>query len=246
VAAPFGIQGPTNTVLLGPNRTGEAAFSVSNQTGRAVRARASVVVVDPTQASWLSVGGMAERHYPIGGMEQVTVTVTVPPEAAAGIYQFRLSVASVVNPDEDWAQGPLVAFQVTGPGRPPDEPRPTERPGYLETLVGAYVGGLPLGAIVLLIGWVVESEVIIIIGGIALWIGSVIGAYVALRVRGFPEPRSTAIPLAALFPVASIFIIVGAFISFDFLVQLITAVLTVTAAALGARAFARWRATGGL
>ena len=245
MAAPFGIQGPTNTVLLGANRTGEAAFSVSNQTGRAVRARASVAVVDPTQASWLSIGGMAERQYPAGGMEQITVAVTVPPEAAAGIYQFRLNVTSVVNPDEDWAQGPLVAFQVTGPGRPPDEPRPTERPGYLETLVGAYVGALPM-AILLVVAFIVGDLPVWIIGCIAGWIGSVVGAYVALRLRGFPQPEGTAIPLAVLFPFAFVFILVGTFIFNNEWAAVIGAVLTVTVAALGARAFFRWRTTGGL
>ena len=74
-----------------------------------------------SDAGGLAVGGgTAERDYPIGGTEQITVAVVVPPEAAAGIYPFRLDVASVINPDEDWAKGPLVAFEVTGPARPPD------------------------------------------------------------------------------------------------------------------------------
>jgi hypothetical protein len=245
MAAPFIITSPTNTVLLGTDRTGQAAFTVSNQTGRAVRARASVAALDPTQVGWLALAGMAERDYPTGGTEQITVTVTVPPDVAGGLYPFRLDVASVVNPDEDWAQGPVVAFQV-----PPikDRPRPTERRGYLETLLGAYVGGLGLGTItsgLLLLILDRYNSTPQVVGVIAMWIGSVVGAYVALRIRGFAEPRRTAIPLAIMFPFAALIMLATVFF-YSTLVTIIGAILTVTVAALGARAFARWRATGGL
>ena len=92
----------------------------------------------------------------------------------------------------------------------------------------------------------VAGELILVIAGIALWVGSVVGAYVALRLRGFPEPGGTAIPLAVLFPFASILSYVAVFMVQDFLSMIIPVALTVTIAALGARAFARWRATGGL
>jgi hypothetical protein len=246
MAAPFVITSPTNTVLLGTDRTGQAAFTVSNQTGRAVRARASVAALDPTQVGWLAVTGLSERDYPTGGTEQITVTVTVPPDVAGGLYPFRLDVTSVVNPDEDWAQGPVVAFQV-----PPvkDRPRPIERRGYLETLLGAYVGGLGLGAIIsglLLLLFGQFSSTPGIVGVIAMWIGSVVGAYVALRIRGFAEPRRTMIPLAIMFPFAALVIMLGTALFGSPIVTIIGAILTVTVAALGARAFARWRATGGL
>ena len=247
MAAPFVITSPTNTVLLGTDRTGQAAFTVSNQTGRAVRARASVAALDPTQVGWLAVTGMAERDYPSGGTEQITVTVTVPPDLAAGLYPFRLDVTSVVNPDEDWAQGPVVAFQVPEPIK--DRPRPTERRGYLETLLGAYVGGLVPAAIIsgiLLLLTGPYSGVPGVVGVIAMWIGSVVGAYVALRIRGFAEPRRTMIPLAIMFPFAALIIMLVTAIFQSPIVTIIGAILTVTVAALGARAFARWRATGGL
>jgi hypothetical protein len=139
----------------------------------------------------------------------------------------------------------VVAFQVPGPIR--DRPRPTERRGYLETLLGADVGGLGLGAIIsgLLLLLLGSRSTPGIVGVIAMWIGSVVGAYVALRIRGFAEPRRTAIPLAIMFPFAALIMLATTIFS-SALVTIIGAILTVTVAALGARAFARWRATGGL
>ena len=227
--AAFVITTATNTVLLGGDRVGAAAFTVTNQTGRAFRARSSLVALDPTQAGWLTLVGTAERDYPIGGTEQVSVGVAVPPEAAAGRYPFRLDVVSVVLPDEDWAQGPVVAFEVpisTEPIIPPAE----EPPGYLETLLGAFAGGLPLGAIGAGIGLLVlvaassgtgdfvadiaaaiaTAFVAIFLAGalgiIGLWIGSAVGASLVLRSRGFRDPWRTAVPLAVLFPVWAIIV----------------------------------------
>ena len=285
MAAPFVITSPTNTVVLGPNRTGEAAFSVTNKTGRAIRARASVVAIDPTQPGWLSLGGMSERDYPIGGMEQITVTATVPPEAAAGIYEFRLNVVSVVNPDEDWAQSPVVAFQVPVidvPPPPPPPPPPPDPPGYVETVLGAFAGALPLGAIGVGIGLLLLLLVVVAggsgdpwqdlanaiatalislflaaaLGILGLWIGAAVGAWVTLRARGFQQPGLTAVPLAVLFPIWAIFIfvvvisILGAVDAESGIVivmaLVLAALLAVVVPALGARAFARWRLTGGL
>jgi hypothetical protein len=282
VAAPFVITSPTNTVVLGPDRTGEAAFSVSNQTGRAVRARAAVAALDQTQAVWLSIVGTAERDFPVGGMEQFTVAVTVPPEVVGGLYPLRLDIASVVNPDEDWAQGPVVAFQVPEIVIPPPPPPPPEPPGYIETLLGAFAGGVPLGAIGVGIGLLLLLLVVVAggsgdpwadlakaigtalislflaaaLGILGLWIGSAVGAWVTLRARGFAQPGLTAVPLAILFPVWAIFVFivvisilsaVNAESGIAIVMALVlAALLAVAVPALGARAFARWRLTGGL
>jgi hypothetical protein len=280
VAAPFVITSPTNTILLGTDRTGQAAFAVSNQTGRALRARLTITALDPTQSDWLTLTGSAERDFPIGGMEQATVSVTVPPIAAGGLYPLRLDIASVMNPDEDWAQGPVVAFQVPDVPPPPPPPPPVEAPGYLETVLGAFAGALPLGAIGVGIGllllasaaggsgdfWQNVAEAIArvlvavflaaALGILGLWIGSAVGAGVTLRARGFRRPWLTAVPLAVLFPVWAIFIftvVLGALGSMSnppailvIMGILLAALLAVAVPALGARAFARWRLTGGL
>jgi hypothetical protein len=279
VAAPFVVTSPTNTVLLGPDRVGQAAFTISNQTGRSVRARAFATALDPTNVDWLAVVGMAERAYPIGGAEQVTVTVTVPPDVMEGVYPFRLDVASVTNPDAEWAHGPVVAFQV--PKLPPPPPPPPVEPlGYLETVLGAFAGALPLGGIGVGIGllllaaaaggsgdfWQNVAEAIArvfiavflaaFLGILGLWIGAAVGAGVTLRARGFRRPWLTAVPLAVLFPVWAILIfaiVLSAVSAIDnvpgavvIMAILFAALLAVTVPALGGRAFARWRLTGGL
>ena len=124
MATAFDVTTATNTVLLGADRTGPAVFTVTNQTGHAVRARATLVPVDPTQAGWLTLAGLSERDYPIGGTEQLSVSVAVPVEATAGRYPFRLDVVSVVLPDEDWAHGPVVAFEIPATPEPKEEPKP--------------------------------------------------------------------------------------------------------------------------
>lgn len=280
MAASFTITSPTNSVLLGPDRVGQAAFTVANQIGRAVRARATVTALSPTQADWLSVVGLSERDYPIGGAEQVVVTVTVPPEVPEGEYPFRLDVASVTNPDAEWARGPVVAFQVPRLPPPPPPPPPVEPLGYLETVLGAFAGALPLGGIGVGIGllmlaaaaggsgdfWQNVAEAIAraivavflaaFLGILGLWIGAAVGAGVTLRARGFRRPWLTAVPLAVLFPVWAILvfaIVLSAVAAIDnapgvvvILAILFAAILAVSVPALGGRAFARWRLTGGL
>ena len=128
MATAFVITTATNTVLLGADRTGTAVFTVTNQTGHAVRARASLVAIDPTKADWLALVGLTERDFPIDGTEQLSVTVTVPPEATEGRYPFRVDVASVLLPDEEWAQGLIVDFEV--PARPAPNPEPKYESGF--------------------------------------------------------------------------------------------------------------------
>jgi hypothetical protein len=226
MATAFDITTATNTVLLGADRTGTAVFTVTNQTGHAVRARASLVPMDPTQAGWLTLAGLSERDYPIGGTEQLSVSVAVPVEATAGRYPFRLDVVSVLLPDEDWAQGPVVAFEVPAIDHPdePDEPPPVEPRGYVETLGGALLGGIALflllGGIGLAIGLAAAGNSVdlggaigaiigalllaVFLGFLGLWIGATAGAGLTLRIRGFVDPWRTALPLALLFPVWAI------------------------------------------
>jgi hypothetical protein len=278
MATAFDITTATNTVLLGADRTGTAVFTVTNQTGHAVRARASLVAMAPTEAGWLTLAGLTERDYPIGGTEQLSVTVAVPVEATGGRYPFRLDVVSVLLPDEDWAQGPVVAFEIAATPEPIPEPKPppAEPRGYVETLGGALLGGIALflllGGIGLGIGLAASGSAIdlggaigaiigalllaVFLGFIGLWIGATAGAGLTLRIRGFVDPWRTALPLALLFPIWAIIAFAIVFSISDavnanggivgFIVLLIAAFLAVTPPALGGRAWARWRKTGGL
>jgi beta-lactam-binding protein with PASTA domain len=62
-----------------------------------------------------------ERDFSPNATQQVNVQVVVPAGATPGNYNFRLDVASVSNPDEDYTEGPAIKIEVkqTVPPRPP-------------------------------------------------------------------------------------------------------------------------------
>lgn len=119
---PFSITAATDTVRLDAQGRGSTTFTVSNTSGRSRRGRARLKSADPGQASWLSLEGEAERDFTADGTHQYTVRVAVPPGTPAGRHTFGLDVVSVENPDEEWSQGPQVAFEVPAP--PPKKPFP--------------------------------------------------------------------------------------------------------------------------
>ncbi len=153
--AGFTITSPTNRVVLDRTREGEAAFTVANQTGHAVRARAAVVTEGTTDSSWLTVVGKAERDFLVGGTEPISVAVTVPRDAPKGLYPFHLDVASLAAPNEDWGRGPVVVFDVPEPAPLPE----TEPPGYLETVGGALLGAFAVAVILIGVGLAVGLAV---------------------------------------------------------------------------------------
>lgn len=114
--SPFAITAASNTIPLdATTRRAEISFTVSNTSGRPMRGRAQIVPHDPATAGWYSLVGEAERDFAVGGTQQYTVHITVPPAAARSDYQVRLDVMGVVNPDEDFTQGPSVTFQTPAP-----------------------------------------------------------------------------------------------------------------------------------
>ena len=115
MANPFAITADSNTVFLDEGRQAQTAFTVTNLSGRPLRARARLLVQDPTAATWLRLGGEAERDLPAGVAQQYAVQIKVPPTAAAGSYPFRLDISGVENPDELLVQGPTVTFNVIAP-----------------------------------------------------------------------------------------------------------------------------------
>jgi hypothetical protein len=143
MAAAFSITTGTNAIRLDADRKAVAVFTVVNETGRPLRARASVSPFEPTPPGWFSIADEAERLFPLDGAEAFTVKVVVPPDAPPGRQNFRLDVVSIERPDEEWAHGPAVGFEVAPP---PVKPVPPPPKGYVETLLGAAAGSL-LGAL---------------------------------------------------------------------------------------------------
>ncbi len=143
MARVFDITAATDAVRLDTKGHGDAAFTVSNVTGRRIRGRAKAVPKDPATAGWLKIAGDVERDFPSGGTQVFTASVAIPPEARSGTYSFRLDVVSVDNPDEETAQGPSVGFTVADVVPPPPK---------------SYLAWFALAVIVLLV-----------VGGGALW-----------------------------------------------------------------------------
>ncbi|HYN89868.1 MAG TPA: hypothetical protein VER55_15145 [Ardenticatenaceae bacterium] len=115
--APFVITTATNHVRLDANRHGEVAYTVSNTGDRPVRARARIVPQPPAQADWFTIAGGAERDFAAAGTDQFKVQMILPPTAGAGSYLARLDVFGVDNPEEEYTEGPTVAFDAVVPER---------------------------------------------------------------------------------------------------------------------------------
>lgn len=138
---PFAVAGPS-TVSLDAARSVAASFTVSNVTGRPVRARVIVLPGAGAEASWFQVAGESERALPVAGTATVEVAVKVAPDAPAGSYSFALGAALEEAPDQV-VSGPTVAFQVP-------EPKEKKFPWWIVIVVAA--------AVLLLVG-----------GGLAIW-----------------------------------------------------------------------------
>jgi len=136
---PFSITAASDSIRLDAQGRGATTFTVSNRSGQARRGRARLAPSDAGQASWLSVDGEAERSFSPDGTQQYTVRVAPPPGAPVGRYTFGLDVVSVENPDEEWSQGPKVAFEVAA-----SQPAKKPFPWWIVVAAGAVllVGGL--------------------------------------------------------------------------------------------------------
>jgi hypothetical protein len=206
----FSITTPTATIKLAPNRTGQASYTVTNVSPRALRAQARIVEAATAPTSWFSLNGQADQNYDPGTVRQFVIDIVPPLGAPAGSYEFRLDVVGIDHPDDDSAQGP--SCEVTIP--PSDTPTPITAPrGYIATAVGALIGGIVGEAVVVglalssnntsptcsgvscivsgTIGAVIALVFALLAGLALLWIGGAIGASVALRVRHFAGAKLT-------------------------------------------------------
>jgi hypothetical protein len=114
--ADFIITTPKVELSLGGDRADEFSLSVSNVTGRPIRA--SVRIVPTTEAvdpSWFTVSGEAERAFALGATESFVVNVKVPPAVAAGTYAVRCDAVSEDQPQEVFTPGPTITLTVGPP-----------------------------------------------------------------------------------------------------------------------------------
>ncbi|MCY1080462.1 LamG domain-containing protein [Archangium lansingense] len=137
MARSFDITAASESIRLDGSRQGEISFTVSNAIGTPVRGR---VVLEPegqTRPEWLSVDGQAERDFTVDGTHTYVVKVSVPQNIPEGTHAFHPLVVDVASPDEQYARGPSVGFQVPRPFVPPKKRLPWWIPV-------AAVGGLAL------------------------------------------------------------------------------------------------------
>ena len=92
-------------MALDQNRIGEASFTVTNVSGRAIRARLRVVPAGRRAVDWFSVEGDAERDFAAGAAQQFTVRIDPALGAPAGTYAFRADAVGIEHPDDDYAEG---------------------------------------------------------------------------------------------------------------------------------------------
>ena len=103
---------------------GEVQVTVSNTTTRAFHGSAKLVPLGDTLSTWLSVEGKQERHFAPKSTQQFVVKIVVPLGTPGGKYCFRLDMAEMDNPDENFTEGPDVYFGVGVSIAPPPPPKP--------------------------------------------------------------------------------------------------------------------------
>jgi hypothetical protein len=264
MAGAFTITTATNAVSLDPEtRKGSVIFTVANQTGRPLGARATVSSVAPTPTDWFSIPDRPERQFPLGGSEAFNVAIAVPLEAEVGQHAFRLDVASTERPDVEWAHGPFVGFEIPPlPEPPPAEPPP----GYVETALGAvggFVGAFIVSqivmAIVLMVGFTYNPGSVlfglVFLSAVVLPLfisgGGALGIPTPLRIRAIERPArwttSLAHALVALLPgiiVAIVIARIGLFAMpplVALLLMIIAGIVVSLVSGLIARAIVRFR-----
>src|SRR5215510_13016403 len=108
----FAITTASDRVPTGGDGRGEITFTVTNSSARSLRGQLRVRPLGSTNVEWLNIAGETERNFSPNATQQVVVKVSVPPGTPAGKYQFRLDTVSLINPDDDFTEGPTIDLEV--------------------------------------------------------------------------------------------------------------------------------------
>jgi cytoskeletal protein RodZ len=112
-AASFAVTAAPNVALDG-NNTGKTSFTVTNLTGRPVRARVNPRGGGGAADSWFAVTGAAELPMAVGATATVEIVIAVPRGAPGG--QRSLVIEVVAEDDTEVVTGQSVSFTVNGSG----------------------------------------------------------------------------------------------------------------------------------
>ncbi|MBW8725569.1 MAG: PASTA domain-containing protein [Inquilinus limosus] len=146
--------------------TGAVTFTVTNKTSQGLAGRVTIEPQGEAKAEWFSVDGESERQFIANGTHTFTVRIKTPPEAKAGAYSLKVRAVAVNDPDNDFAESPVVAFDIAAP------PPPAEKKKLPWWIFAAIGGGVAVVA-----GVVVA--VILFTGGDGSTVPNVVGAQIA-------------------------------------------------------------------
>jgi hypothetical protein len=151
-ASPFAVTAPPS-LTLAPDRTGTTTFTVTNLTGRPVKARLIPKGANGAENSWVSVVGPTEVPMGVAATITVDLRVVVPEAAPGGKHLLGLEV--VAEDDTETVTGQSVAFTASGPQAPAMGTKTKRR--WLRILL------MVLGSLLALIGLVVVIVIVVLI-----------------------------------------------------------------------------------
>ncbi|OLS42849.1 PASTA domain-containing protein [Rhodovulum sulfidophilum] len=96
--------------------SGSLQVGISNSANQARTCRLEIASEDAEAAGWIAISPWQERNLQPNERSEITLSLTLPPGAAAGPRRFRLLAVEVSNPDEDVARSPDFRFEVPGSG----------------------------------------------------------------------------------------------------------------------------------
>jgi hypothetical protein len=143
----FTVTAAGQSVNLDAAGTAKASFTVTNTSAQPLKGRLLTRPNNPAKPEWFSIVGESVRDFAPNTAEQVVVQLNVPPTSPPGSYSFRLDAVSAVDPDEDFTEGPSVAFDVTAP--PP--PKKKKFPWWILAVIGGVVLLIIIGVVVFLL-----------------------------------------------------------------------------------------------
>ena len=113
----FSITAAKQAIKLDAKRTGDASFTLTNTSDKAIRCQLKVRPIEAAgitaaKSAWLVIVGDTERNFGPQATIQVTVNAKVPGTEPAGKYGFRFDAVSALNPDDDLTEGPPVIVEV--------------------------------------------------------------------------------------------------------------------------------------
>jgi hypothetical protein len=120
----FTITAAGTRVNLDSSGTARAQFTVTNTTPQSLKGRLLTRPAASASPDWFTIAGESIRDFGPDAAEQVVVQLAVPTGSPAGAYSFRLDAVSQVDPDEDFTEGPSVAFDVAPAPPPPKKKFP--------------------------------------------------------------------------------------------------------------------------